>query len=507
MRALFRCLPMFCLAGLPLFGHADIVVNTAIDENAANASCSLREAITAVNSQADYNGCTDADLTWSKITFAIAPNAGEVQMLALAGALPIVSKPVFIDATTQTGSVCTPVPNLRVQITNPSAFGIDALAFGPGSSGSKVHGLAISGFTTGAGLILSSDADTIGCTIAGMDASGTTAQANYEGIYVNGQSATIGEASASAWFPNLISGNSFANIAVYGNNAVIAGNYVGVDKTGLAPRQSGYGLLISAAGTHIGTGFSDGPAAHQRNIIGVQSNGVNSSNEIDLEVASDTVFSGNYIGIGKDGQTLLPIGVGGGINVVASTNTLIGCNGVGSWDDCRNVIANDGYTPISVGSGSFGITIVSNFINVAADGVTSLVSTFSQGVNLGASALFARNVVSAGSGNGVVLLPPNDHSLTSVFLNSTPVGSGGATLDSSDNCFDDATLYGVQIVAYGSAIAAPTAFIRNWWGAADGPAPTGSGAIADALVLTAPFLTAPSPYCGIDHIFADGFGG
>ena len=508
---------LFALALLALAGlaHADIVVNTATDEDISNSSCSLREAITAVNTHGNYNGCVDAGMTWTKITFAI-PGSG-VQTIALGSDLPAITAPVFIDATTQPGTVCTPMPNLRVQLVG-NASTTTGLSLSSGlassSSGSTIRGLAISGvpFTPGqasSGLMVDSDNATVGCMIIGMDASGANAQPNAVGVYVAAKHTTIGEATATSWFPNIVSANSEGNVLIdpSTDDTLIAGNYIGVDQTGLIPQVGGFGVQTYGTHTRIGVGFSDGPAVHQRNVIGVHSTVSNASIDVDVENASDTIISGNYIGVGADGRTMLPIGSGFGVSVNTSMNTLIGCNGVGSWDDCRNVIAIDVNEPIIAGNGSVGLEIVSNFINVTADGITSLASAPSHGVSLAASALFARNVISAGGGTNISLFPPNDHSLTSVFLNSWPAGTNGATLDSSGNCLDDATSTGLEIYVYGTAIGSPTAFIRNWWGAADGPRPAGSGASADPLALTTPFLAAPSPYCGFDHIFTNGFDG
>jgi CSLREA domain-containing protein len=49
---------------------ASILVNTAIDEDTNNASCSLREAIIAANTDAAYNGCSSGAGT-DTITFAV----------------------------------------------------------------------------------------------------------------------------------------------------------------------------------------------------------------------------------------------------------------------------------------------------------------------------------------------------------------------------------------------------------------------------------------------------
>lgn len=510
MRVLPCCMALLCLVTLPALVQADIVVNTASDEDTNNASCSLREAITAVNTQANYNGCVDSDAspTWSKVTFAIAPNAGEQHLIGIGSQLPKVQRSVFIDATTQSGTTCTPVPNLRVRIANTASASF-GLWLGTGATGSTIHGLAFTNFASvgGAGIAISSDQATVGCVISGMDATGALARPNFYGIQISGKNATIGEASVNAWFPNLISANKFSNIQVGGDDAVIAGNYIGVDNTGLTPLQSGYGIQIVASGTRVGTRFSDGPVAHQRNIIGVVSNKVNSSVDVDLEGASDTIISGNYVGVGVDGKTVLPIDIGAGIVINSSNNALIGCDGLGSFEDCRNVIAVTDYEAVSSGNGTTALAIVNNFINVAADGVTPLANG-SAAVTLASDSLVARNVIRSGSaGTDIALYPPNDHSPTSVFLNAALPRAGGVRMNSSDNCLDDSTANGVLEEPYGTATVTPTTFGRNWWGAANGPRPAGSGAFADAAVATTPFSTKRSPYCGFDRIFANGFDG
>jgi len=500
-----RCVFAVLVALFTTNAYADIVVNTEADEDINNAACSLREAITAVDIHGDYNGCADPATTWSKITFAIPGPAGAVHTISLNDKLPTINNTVFIDATTQGGTTCTPVPDLRVQIIDSGILGY-GLYLGSAATGSKIRGLALSGFSGsgGTGIWIQSDATTIGCVISGMDATGTTAQPNVYGIYIDAKHATIGEATASDWFPNLIAANSNTNIVVtFGaDDTLIAGNYIGVDHSGLTPLPSGYGITVSAARTHIGTGFSDGPPAHQRNIIGVVNTPPYASDEIDLESATDTVVAGNYIGVGRDGHTALPIGIGGGININTSSNTLIGCNGLGDWDYCRNVIVNpsDGTfvaVDIAAGNGSTDTAIVNNFINVAADGITSLAGPSSSAddcVALGVNALVARNLISAGDGVGIGL------ALSAGFVNPGLAGTGGAPLNSTDNCFADVGSTGVFTDT-------ATLFFYNWWGAADGPKPAGSGASASPSVITAPFLTAPSPYCSVDHIFADGFGG
>src|SRR6516162_2231755 len=187
------------LCAAPAF--ADYVVNTDVDEDVDNdGTCSLREAITAVNHQANYHDCTSVNSGESQIRFAIA----------LTQALPRITHFIGIDATAQSGTTCTPAPDLRVQVTNPAQLAIDGLFFDFGSNLSSLKGVAFSGFaaTQQAGIYISSNDVQVGCVIAGTDPSGTQAEPNYYGIYVNGQGAQIGVATAGEWLPNLFSGNS-----------------------------------------------------------------------------------------------------------------------------------------------------------------------------------------------------------------------------------------------------------------------------------------------------------
>lgn len=509
MLALLACAPLS-------IAHASFIVNTDLDEDVDNdGTCSLREAITAVNMQIDYHDCTSAVQPESSVLFAIPPNTGELHTIELASALPTITRFIGIDATQQSGTTCTPLPHVRVQITNPLQLVADGLVLDTLSDNSVVGGLAFSGFAAdfSAGLRINTNNVVVGCVLSGTDAGGSVAQPNYYGIKVdNGaQNATIGVADASAWLPNLISGNTFANIFINagGSDSLISANYIGVDNSGVNALESGYGIYVQAAtGVHIGVGFRDGPAEHQRNIIGVASPALTSSANIELDNTTDSVVAGNYVGVGVDGHTVLPMTTGTAISVTQASGTLIGCNGNSSWETCRNVIVNPTGLGIVVYQGSTGTAVVSNFIGIAADGVTVIPGTANAaGVDLsGGDALVARNLISTGAGVAISL-NPNSLNATPVFLNQTPAGNGGAILDSSDNCVQDNTNGGVFTNSNGGAAAATsTTFLNNWWGASDGPAPGGSGTFASNNVITAPFLTAPSPYCSLlDRIFVQGF--
>jgi len=518
----FRAVRLALMGGLLLNfsspAFAAFVVNTDADTDAAgDGACSLREAITAVNNQADYHECISANAGESAVSVAIPPNMGELHTIALTSALPPITHFITLDATGQTGSICTPVPNLRVQITNPAAVPSHGLIFDFGSDFSTVEGLAISGFAPGssAGIMIFASDVQVGCMIVGTDPAGATAQPNYYGIYVNGQGSTIGVATASQWLPNLISGNSLANIFIDfgGADSVISGNYVGVDSAGATPLQSSFGIYsLGASGVHIGFSDSGGDPAHQRNVIGIAGPPSTNAVNVTLDNATDNVVAGNYIGVSADGQTAVPLGTGLGVSVIKSANSVLGCDGFVVTEYCRNVIANPGGFAVENFEGSNGTAVVGNYIGIGADGVTPFGGSVNAvGIGMsGADTLVARNFISTGGlGNGILLSPNNLDHTTPVFLNQTTAGTNGATLDSSDNCLQGNGAGGVFTNEAGNPTVISTDFISNWWGAADGPAPNGSGDSAASNVNFAPFLTAPSPYCGTqpDIVFRDGFEG
>ncbi|HEY2395270.1 MAG TPA: CSLREA domain-containing protein [Rudaea sp.] len=504
---------LMVLASVPAF--ADFVVNTDNDaDNDSDGVCSLREAITAVNNQVNYHECTSANSGESSVSFAIPPAAGETHVIALTSALPPITHLISIDATVQNGAACTAIPNLRVQITNPSLLAIDGLTFGFGSDFSSVSGLAISGFSTNqkAGFLILSNDVGVGCSIAGTNASGTIADPNYYGIYINGQSATIGMASSTQWSPNLISANTKANIYVDagGADTVISGNYIGVDASGVTPMPSAFGIYANGvAGLQIGDPGGDGPPEHRRNIIGISSSPSATSVNVEFVNSIDNTLAGNYIGVAGDGQTTIPIGSGIAVSVFQATRTVIGCDGNTAADNCRNLVANTTGIGIQNFEGSQNTALVGNFIGVAADGMTGFTGNANAvGIDmLGADMLVARNYITTGGLGVGIRLGPDSNEQTPVFLNQTMVGSSGATLDSSDNCVQGNAAGGVAVNIASNPTVISTDFVGNWWGAVDGPAPNGSGDSAANNVNYAPFLTAPSPYCSVnpDSIFANGF--
>jgi CSLREA domain-containing protein len=91
---------------------ATITVNTNVDDSTANSNCTLREAITAANTNAAVDGCTAGEsLVTDTINFAISGTG--VRTISPSSALPTITDPVTIDGTTQPDDGGVPVVELN----------------------------------------------------------------------------------------------------------------------------------------------------------------------------------------------------------------------------------------------------------------------------------------------------------------------------------------------------------------------------------------------------------
>ena len=191
---------------------------------------------------------------------------------------------------------------------------------------------------------------------------------------------------------NIISGNSDAGVVLVGaSNNKIKGNYIGTDKTGLVgvPNYGNGGtgmttnqvvLKTNSLNNFVGT---DGDGVRDNiegNVIGsasIASGGAGSySDGIDiLSGSTGNRISGNYIGIGSDGLTSVPILTTGivvndyAINDDANNN-IIGTNGDGVSDALEaNYIGNSG-TGIFVDAVT-GTVIAGNYIGLGTNLTTA----------------------------------------------------------------------------------------------------------------------------------------
>lgn len=238
------------------------------NDGACNADCSLREAMTAANANA--NG--------SVIAFNI-PGAGP-HTIAPTTALPTISNPVLIDGYTQPGASANTDPvtsNATIMIgVDGNGIAGTRVAFGICSNNSTIRGLSLTRFTVGASVGLTNVGDVCGATlrnntIAGnffsLAADGGTRLANTaNNLTVNSATGTTvgGDTPAER---NVFAGSQGDTIELQGSTLAgtsIDGNMFGTDRSGT--------LDLASSGTALdlsdNTAFSDVEVgSRQRNFL------------------------------------------------------------------------------------------------------------------------------------------------------------------------------------------------------------------------------------------------
>ncbi len=332
------------------FVHADaiITVNSTADDQDDDGECTLREAITASNtdtaSGATLGECIAGDGN-DTITFNITGAADytltdrnsatkDGYTIQPQTSLPAITDTVTIDGYSQPGSLTNTAvaPNplngtLLIQLDGSLAGAAsEGLHLDISASGSIIRGMIINRFTS-----------------RGIGSAGTA------------------------------------------TDVILTGNYVGTDPTGLLDwGNEDIGIQLGAR-LRIG-----GLNPEDRNIVsGNDSSGASPNTGDD-----DWIVQGNYIGVGADGLTAIPNAIAGGSGSLSLDNSsghIIG----GPDATAINVISGNnsmGIAPHNVQN----ITIQNNYIGVAYDGTTPL-GNGSTGINLsGAStnSTFSDNIVS-----------------------------------------------------------------------------------------------------------------
>ena len=295
------------------------------------------------------------------------------------------------------------------------------------SSGSKIQGLTIKGFSTGisiapsngatkfnpgGGDIIGTDGDgqndaaegnviidngtgvlitnTPGNTIAGnrigTDTTGTMAMPNGTGISIvggyNNRIGTNGDGVSDALEANIISGNKGQGVELNGSGLdKIEGNLIGVTASGNAALGNGeYGILLigQASENLIGTDGNSVSNGAERNVISANGYG-----GIGISDGFKNFIAGNIIGLNAAGNAALGNG-GDGIELLGSSNVgttsspsqwqqhnTIGYFGSGDVNAERNIIGGNTGNGISILNSSFD-TIAGNSIGTDATGTLNL---------------------------------------------------------------------------------------------------------------------------------------
>ncbi len=250
----------------------------------AAADCSLMGAVAAANANAGE------DVITFNIPSSSCPNG--VCRVTVADIFVNITEAVTIDGTTQP-QYDGPQANVCATATAPSRMRIEVLA----TNNTSYSGIFVNhtvGSTTIRGLSLGMDVYEFGNLVNLVDGAGHVVACNHLGLDAAG-TAQLG--------------------GVVAQNAVV----VGIDTTG------------ATIGTN-GDGVDD---VGERNVIG----SANSAAEVH---GDGVVFAGNWVGLGTDGTTSLPVPLGVEVYSNAS-NLLVGSNQDGISDEIeRNYITNSG---------------------------------------------------------------------------------------------------------------------------------------------------------------------
>jgi gliding motility-associated-like protein len=197
---------------------------------------------------------------------------------------------------------------------------------------------------------------------------------------------------------NYISNNAQFGLRVEnGDSAIIKGNYIGVDGTGLLDHGNSQVGLYIILSDDVSLG---GTLAGEGNIIG----GNNERGVVIENSSARPVIKGNKIGLGADG--LAKVGNGQhGMHIINSIKPVIGGNLVNE----RNYVSNNGQFGVRIENGDSAV-IKGNYIGVdlagAADHGNSQVGLYiinSDDIILGGSLAGEGNIVSGNNERGVVV--------------------------------------------------------------------------------------------------------
>jgi titin len=376
---------LFAAASIMVSHSATAVTFTVTTTNDSGAG-SLRQTIL------DANATPGADT----IQFNIGSGA---QIIRPTNALPVITDTLVIDGTTQPGQSNAPL--IRIDGANAGAAPA-ALQFQ--ATGCAVIRLAISGFRSGAGILINGGGrHIIVGNYIGPDAPGFFPNAS--GIVANDSVGNqIGLVDPIG--RNVILRNGGGGIRFAGSSSnVVEGNFIGTDASGAAyGGNNGDGIALLSGSSYNSIG---GTAPGEGNVISG-----NNGNGIYLSMSPFNVIEGNYIGCDLTGSAAIR-NLLCGINLLNCPETTIG----GTSDGARNVISGNAIQGIEIaGAASQNNVIQGNYIGTDATGLHALPNS-STGILLngaldhviGGTESGAGNLISGNAINGIWIYTGSDH--------------------------------------------------------------------------------------------------
>jgi CSLREA domain-containing protein len=330
------------------------------------------------------------------------------------------------DADTGDGTCATTAGEctLRAAIEQANASaGEDTITFNLGSGAQTIRPASALPDVTGAVVINGSTSPT---TTVVLDGSNAGTDAN--GLSIVASGCTIRGMVINRFRRSGIE-NGFG-IALFGNNNIVEGNYLGTDAAGASGLGNENGGVAIAAGASLNSIGGNTQSAH--NVIsGNGGHGVQIG-EPDGGAASNTV-TGNYIGLNPAGDAALAntyVGVLVGTN---STNNAIG----GQGELGRNIISGNGSHGVGIQNGSVGTLVYGNYIGLNPTGDTDMPNDV-HGVaiynasnnNVGYTTEDDRNYI-AGNGNAQVAIAHGEPLASSVQVKDTVLSATAHTVQVS----------------------------------------------------------------------------
>jgi CSLREA domain-containing protein len=461
------------LLAFPAFASANaITVNSTGDSAANDGTCTLREAITAANtntiSGAMANECAAGGAS-DAIGFSAAFNGQIGDTIALGSLLPTITTDTDV-----VGGTCTTDAGASgpcVGVNGPSgSFGLTV----DNVDNTSISGIAATGALTGIRVINSASGFSATNDWLGVKLDGT-AGANNTGLFIDPDSsgAQVGDATAAG--RNVFAFNNNVGLDIEGaDNSTIRGNYFGVKPDGTTSAGNPVDIEITgtensggidATGNLVGGTLSAGEAATPAcdgpcNVIaayatfGLDLNGnLASQNE---RPAGQTTIKGNLVGFDATGTGEIPntdLNVSVGIEIGGADDVTIG--GPSALDGNHLVGAKHSIESLANAESQL---IQSNLIGLnyaGTDEATSFVPSGSHGVLAVASgtgdATVTQNRVAGSQDDAIETVG----SPTVVSANLIGIGTGGEVLQGGLSGID--TVFGSS--ASGSIVSGN--FIQN----------------------------------------------
>jgi titin len=432
--ALTMCLPLTAAAAR----GATVTVTGTADNVTLDGAVTLREAIGAINAQADSGDVVaSGDPYGTNDTIAFAIGGGGPQTIGV-GMLPLptITKPVLVDGYTQPGSSANTLALgndavLNVVLQGTSGSGAHGLEVGTGGNGTIIRGLVLQRHFFAVQINASNV--TVAGNFIGTDRTATAGDANTSnsrGVNVN--IGNIGNNTIGGSTPadrNVISRNGFAIVLSSQLPNTIQGNYIGTNGAGTAALGNvGNGVNLGSVGVPGGGGATIGgvtatPGQGAGNVIaGNGSHGIQAQTNGGTTSIGAVTIEGNILGLDANGNDPLP---NTGANVYLRDQELPS-DGIprlgpvtigGSVAGAGNVISAAG---IGIFNLADGTVIRANRIGTDVTGTLARPNTFAIEVTGTGAFVGSATIGGSGAGEGNVIASSSSDAIR-VFLSSATI--------------------------------------------------------------------------------------